>query len=196
MPNKYTNLLFRISAIYFRMKKNVKIYFAIAMIALPAVILIAYYQLLPESTTDSQKRDQIEKLYMSYKKEFPEVQDVDPQEAMQLSNTEKVVFIDVRKPDEQSVSHLPGAITADFFLENPEKYNDYIKIGYCTISYRSGILAQKINQKGIPMYNLRGGLLAWVHDGGKVYNGVDETHRIHVFSREWNLGPEGFEAVW
>ena len=178
------------------MLKNVKIYYAIAIIALPAVILFAYYQMLPESITDAQKRDQIEKLYMSYKKEFPEVQDVDPQEAMQLSNTRKVVFIDVREPDEQSVSHLPGAITADFYLENPEKYNDYIKIGYCTISYRSGILAQELHQKGIPMYNLRGGLLAWVHDGGKVYNGTDETKRIHVYNNAWNLGPEGFEAVW
>ena len=103
------------------MLKNVKIYYAIAIIALLAVILIAYYQMLPESTTDAQKRDQIEKLYMSYKKEFPEIQDVDPQEAMQLANTGKVVFIDVRKPNEQRESHLPGAITADFFLENPEK---------------------------------------------------------------------------
>jgi len=74
--------------------------------------------------------------------------------------------------------------------------NDYIKIGYCTISYRSGVLARGLNQKGIPIYNLRGGLLAWVHDGGKVYNGSKETHRIHVYGQEWNLGPEGYEAVW
>ena len=178
------------------MKKNANIYYAIAFIAVLAGIGFGYYLMLPESTTDAQKRDQIEKLYMRYKKEFPEVQDVDPQEAMQLSNTGKVVFIDVREPDEQSVSHLPGAITTDFYLENPEKYNDYIKIGYCTISYRSGILAQELHQKGIPMYNLRGGLLAWVHDGGKVYNGTDETKRIHVYNNAWNLGPEGFEAVW
>ena len=178
------------------MKKSSKTYYAIAMIALPAVIVIAYFQMLPESITDGQKRAQIEKMYMNYKKEFPAVQDVSPREAMQLSDTGKVVFIDVRKPDEQSVSHLPGAITADSFLENPEKYNDYIKIGYCTISYRSGILAQELHQKGIPMYNLGGGLLAWVHDGGKVYKGTEETHRIHVYSQKWNLGPERFEAVW
>ncbi len=178
------------------MKKNTKIFYAIAIIALLTIILIAYYRMWPESITDGQKRDQIEKMYMSYKKEFPEVQDVDPREAMQLSDTGKVVFIDVREPDEQSVSHLPGAITADSFLENPEKYNDYIKIGYCTISYRSGILAQELNKKGIPMYNLGGGLLAWVHDGGKVYKGTEETHRIHVYGQEWNLGPEGYETVW
>ncbi len=178
------------------MKKTSKIYYAIAIISLLTIILIAYFQMLPESITDGQKREQILEMYRGYKKEFPTVQDVSPREAMQLSDTGKVVFIDVREPVEQNVSHLPGAITADSFLKNPEKYNDYIKVGYCTISYRSGILAQELHQKGIPMYNLGGGLLAWVHDGGKVYKGTEETHRIHVYSKKWNLGPERFEAVW
>ncbi len=178
------------------MKKSSKIYYAIAIIAVLASIGVGYYLMWPQSITDAQKRDQIEKMYMSYKKEFPAVQDVSPQEAMQLFGTGKVIFIDVREPDEQSVSHLPEAISADSFLENPEKYNDYIKIGYCTISYRSGMLAQELHQKGIPMYNLGGGLLAWVHDGGKVYKGTEETHRIHVYSQKWNLGPDGYEAVW
>jgi hypothetical protein len=115
-------------------KKTSKIYYAIAIISLLTIILIAYFQMLPESITDGQKREQILKMYMSYKKEFPAVQDVSPREAIQLSDTGKVVFIDVREPDEQSVSHLPGAISADSFLKNPEKYNDYIKVGYCTIS--------------------------------------------------------------
>ncbi len=39
-------------------------------------------------------------------------------------------------------------------------------------------------------------LIQTPHDGGKVYNGTEETHRIHVYSQEWNLGPEGYEAVW
>jgi len=178
------------------MKKSTKIFFATALIALLAVIGPGKFLMWPNLMADGQKRDQILKMYMRYKKEFPEVQDVSPREAMHLFDTGKVVFIDVREPDEQSVSRLPGAITADVFLENPEKYNDYIKIGYCTISYRSGVLAQGLHQKGIPIYNLRGGLLAWVHDGGKVFNGTEETHRIHVYSDEWDLGPEGFEAVW
>jgi rhodanese-related sulfurtransferase len=115
---------------------------------------------------------------------------------MELVNTGKVVFIDVREPEEQSVSRLPGAITVDSFLENLDHYNDFIKIGYCTISYRSGILARELHQNGIPMYNLRGGLLAWVHGGGKVYKGAAESRRIHVYSQDWDLGPDGYESVW
>ena len=178
------------------MKKHLKIYYAIAIISLLTIILIAYFQMWPESITDGQKREQIEKMYMNYKKEFPAVQDVSPREAMHLADTGKVVFIDVRETDEQSVSRLPGAITADFYLADPEKYDDYIKIGYCTIGYRSGIFAQELGQRGIPIYNLRGGMLAWVHDGGKVYNGAAETKRIHVYGEEWNIVPESFETVW
>ena len=178
------------------MKKKVKIISVVVGIALLILFLVTYYLTRPESISDAQKREQIYKLYRTYKKKFPDVQDVSPREAMELANTGKVVFIDVRKSDEQSVSRLPVAITADLFLENPDKYSDYIKIGYCTISYRSGILAQELHQKGIPIYNLRGGLLGWVHAGGKVYDGTGETNRIHVYGKEWNLGPERYEAIW
>lgn len=168
----------------------------IAIVALIIAIVCAYIFLVPGSLTDEQKRIKIEKMYSEYKKKFPDVPDIDPQQAMPLWESQKVVFVDVRESDEQFVSKLPGAVTAEAFLENPDKYKDYIKIGYCTISYRSGKLAQKIRKEGIPMYNLRGGLLSWVHNGGKVYNGTKETNRIHVYGRQWNLGPDRYEAVW
>ncbi len=53
-----------------------------------------------------------------------------------------------------------------------------------------------MTRKGITMYNLRGGLLAWVHDGGKVVDQKGETKRIHVYGRKWNLAPSAYEAVW
>ncbi len=178
------------------MKKNTTINSTPAIVAILIIFWIAYFQILPESIADTQKRVKIEKLYMHYKKDFPEVQEMTPREAIELTKTGKVIFIDVREPNEQSVSRLPGAITADLFLENPERYDDYIKIGYCTIGYRSGIFAQELHQRGIPVYNLRGGLLAWVHDGGKVYAGTEETKRIHVYGQKWDLGPDSYEAVW
>jgi len=94
------------------------------------------------------------------------------------------------------VSMLPGAITEQEFLTHPERYRDKIIIGYCTISYRSGKLAEKLKAQGVVMLNLRGGLLAWVHDGGKVYDRNGETRRIHVYGRKWDLGPKDYEAVW
>lgn len=137
-------------------------------------------------------------MYEGYKKRsFPGVIDVEPRLAMDLAKRLEVLFVDVRPPEERSVSMIPGAVAEEQFLNNLEQYKDHIIIGYCTISYRSGKLAQElITKKGITMYNLRGGLLAWVHDGGKVVDQKGETKRVHVYGRKWNLAPSAYEAVW
>jgi sodium/bile acid cotransporter 7 len=149
-----------------------------------------------DNMSDSEKRDKIEAMYQSYKKDFPGMPDIQISDAMRLLQEGKALFIDVREEKEQQVSMLPGAVTEKQFLKNPEKYRDRTLIGYCTISYRSGKLAEKLNAQGITLLNLKGGLLAWVHAGGKVYDQSGETKRIHVYGKKWNLGPKDYEAVW
>jgi rhodanese-related sulfurtransferase len=149
-----------------------------------------------DNMSDSEKRDKIEAMYQSYKKDFPGVPDIQIYDAMRLLQEGKALFIDVREEKEQEVSMLPGAVTEKQFLKNPGKYRDRTLVGYCTISYRSGKLAEKLNAQGITLLNLKGGLLAWVHAGGKVYDQSGETKRIHVYGKKWNLGPRDYEAVW
>ena len=146
--------------------------------------------------SDTEKRAKIEAMYRDYQKDFAGVEGIDPREAMKLLQEGKAVLVDVREEKEQQVSMLPGAITEKELLSSPEKYRDRTLIGYCTISYRSGKLAQKLKARGLSMLNLRGGLLAWVHDGGKVYDRNGETRRIHVYGRKWDVGPKDYEAVW
>ena len=167
-----------------------------AALAFAFVILMGQLSLSSNDLTDEDKRRKVEKMYDGYKKEFPEVEDISSQMAAALAADQKVVFIDVREPEEQRVSMLPGAVTDKEFLNNPKKYENHVKIGYCTISYRSGKFAQKLRQKGIPVYNLRGGILAWVHDGGKVYDLNGETRQIHVYDRKWDLAPETYATIW
>lgn len=167
-----------------------------AGLAFAFVTLMGQQSLSSNELNDSEKRQKIEVMYQGYKEKFSEVQDISPREAMKLAEVRQVVFIDVRETKEQTISMLPDAIPDKEFLKNPDKYKDYVKIAYCTISYRSGKFAQKLRKEGIIVYNLQGGLLAWVHDGGKVYHNKIESNRIHVYSPKWNLGPAGYEAVW
>ena len=167
-----------------------------AALAFTFVTLMGQMSLSSEDWSDEVKRQKIEDMYDGYKKQFPDIQDLSAQNAMNLTADRRTVLIDIREPREQQVSMLPGAITEKDFMNNPLKYKDAVKIAYCTISYRSGKFAQKLQRKGIPVYNLRGGILAWVHAGGKVYDQNGETHRIHVYGRKWNLGPEGYQTVW
>jgi len=149
-----------------------------------------------DAVSEAEKRAKIETMYRDYKKDFADVADIAPAAAMELLKNSPVVFVDVRAEKEQEVSMLPGAIIEQEFLDHPERYRDKVIIGYCTISYRSGKLAEKLRTQGVVMLNLRGGILAWVHDGGKVYDRNGETRRIHVYGRKWDLGPKDYEAVW
>jgi len=167
-----------------------------AALAFAFVTLMGQQSLSSNDLSDAAKRQKIESLYNGYKTKFPDVLDLSPRQAMNLIADHKAVFIDIRKPEEQQISMLPGAITENEFLENFKSYQDHVKIAYCTISYRSGTFAEHFQKDGIPVYNLRGGILGWVHEGGKVYDQTGETHRLHVYGQEWNLAPEDYEALW
>jgi len=146
--------------------------------------------------TDAQKKEIVYKMYEDYRKEFPSAKDISPGEAMRMMKTGGVIFIDTRKPSEMKVSMLPNAIPREAFLKNPSRYKGRTIIAYCTISYRSGNFAVRMSEKGFDVYNLKGGLLAWVLEGGKVYDTHGETKRVHVYGKEWNYLPEGYEPVF
>ena len=145
--------------------------------------------------TDEQKKRIVYGMYDDYRREFPHVREISPREAMKETAQGKIVFVDTRKPAEMRVSMLPGAITEKAFLKDPEKFKDKKIVAYCTISYRSGKFAQEMAKRGIEIFNLRGGLLAWVLEGGKVYDANGETKRINVYGEKWDYPPEGYESV-
>ena len=144
--------------------------------------------------SDTHKKTMVSQMYSNYKKEFPEVLDIAPEEVMcLLEEGEKVVLVDVRSPEEQRVSMLPGALPRDVFLRHLDSYRGHYIIGYCTISHRSGKLAQELRQQGLTMLNLEGGLLAWLPAGGEVWARGAETRKVHVFGKSgiWPRPPTG-----
>jgi sodium/bile acid cotransporter 7 len=172
--------------------------FTLPCIGLACIFLAggAQFGQAADNMDNAEKRAKIEALYRSYKRDFADVGEIEPAAAMQLLREGRALFIDVREEREQKVSMLPAAVTEKEFLKDPAKYASRTLIGYCTISYRSGKLAARLKKEGIPILNLRGGLLAWVHDGGRVYDSSGETRRIHVYGRKWNLAPAAYEPVW
>jgi rhodanese-related sulfurtransferase len=146
--------------------------------------------------SDAQKKAKVSQMYAGYKQEFPEVADITPGEVRRLlAQKAKVVLVDVRTAAEQQVSMLPGAVTSEVFLSNPEAYRDHTIVGYCTISYRSGRLARELRPQGITMRNLEGGLLAWLHEGGQVYARGVESRRVHVYGPKWDLAPAAYQTI-
>ena len=148
-----------------------------------------------ETLTDQQKKVIVYGMYEDYRKEFPDVKEISPQEAMKEIAQGQILFVDTRKPAEMAVSMLPGAITLEAFFKDPEKFKGRRIVVYCTISYRSGKLAREMASNGLEIFNLRGGMLAWVLEGGKVYDAKGETKRINVYGGKWDYPPKGYESV-
>ncbi len=114
-----------------------------------------------------------------------------------------LVLIDVRGPAEQAVSMMPRAVTTKEFAE---KFRKGIPKGktlvcYCTLGYRSALYALELKKQAIRCLNLEGGILAWSHIGGELYVRDEQgahrlTHKIHVYSKEWNFAHPDYQAVW
>ncbi len=146
-------------------------------------------------STNQLREEAVQELYANYKKCFPEVPEVSPEEAMKLVQEGQAVLVDVRPAPERSVSRLPGAIAKNEFLNCPDSYRGKIVIAYDTVGYRSGLFVKRMREKGLDLANLRWGLLGWLHAGGKVYDDNGETKRVHVYGCLWNYAPVGCETV-
>ena len=76
----------------------------------------------PDSpNTDSAKASAIDEMYAGYKEEFSDVPDMSIEELLVLRrDDESLIILDVREPEEQAVSMIPGAITKSGLEQNPE----------------------------------------------------------------------------
>jgi rhodanese-related sulfurtransferase len=144
---------------------------------------------------DKEKSDIVRRMYEKDRIEFQEVEDISPTSAQALYARGEAVFIDVRTPEEQMVSMLPGAVTEKDLVNTPSILQGKTAVAYCTIGYRSGLYAADMKREGIRVLNAQGGILAWVLCGGKVYHAGKETRRVHVYEEEWNHLPDGYDPV-
>ena len=57
-------------------------------------------------------------MYRDYSSEFPQVKGVTARQLQQLQREEKIVLVDVRSPEERTISIIPGAISQAEFEKN------------------------------------------------------------------------------
>lgn len=152
---------------------------------------------LSSSYSESEKssKEKVHEMYRGYQKNFAAVKEIKVADAIKENNDSTVLFVDIRTKGEISVSTLPKAVTKDDFLRDKALYKDKKIIAYCTIGYRSGLFAAEMEKEGITVYNLSAGILGWIHEGGKVYDSRGIVQRVHVYGKDWDYAPEGFETM-
>ena len=147
--------------------------------------------------SDAEKLAKVYAMYAGYTKDFPGVEDISVAAARQLAGEGRAVFVDARPENERAVSVLPGAVSEEEFLADPGRFAGKVAIGYCTVSYRSGKLAERLAARGVALKNLRGGILAWALEGGEVV-GPDgkPVKALHVYGARWDFPPAGYISVY
>lgn len=170
----------------------------------PALLLALLTAFLPVLVScsrppadDASRKARVYALYAGYKKDFESAPEISPEDALALWREGKLLPIDARSPEERAVSTLPGAVTEQAYLADPERFAGKVPVAYCTIGYRSGILVASLARQGLPVANLAGGLLGWLHAGGTLVAASGEpTRTVHVYGRTWDLAPLAYTPVW
>ena len=147
--------------------------------------------------TNAARLEKVEAMYQAYRRDFPEVNEITPRGLLDLHGAEASVLVDVRTPEEQAVSMLPGAITREAFEAARDLYRNRTVVTYCTIGARSGEYAEALRREGCEVFNLKGSILAWTHAGlPLVDRDGSETKKLHTYGSQWDLAAEGYEAQW
>ena len=127
------------------------------------------------------------------RREFPDVQTVSTKQLagwLADKGIETPVLLDVRAPDEYSVSHLDGARRALTTSEAMRVLHDVGKadriVVYCSVGYRSAKLAQALGARGYTdVYNLEGSIFQWANESRPLVHDQGVATKVHPYDENW-----------
>ncbi|MFQ5412056.1 MAG: rhodanese-like domain-containing protein [Phycisphaerae bacterium] len=121
---------------------------------------------------------------------------IDLDSALRLIEGQRAIVVDVRRTEEYAISHLNGARSLPLSrLQRdgwPEDWpTDRPIIAYCTIGYRSGIAAKRLEEEGLDARNLMGGIIGLAEADQPLVNDSGMTWAVHTWSDgyAWLLPP-------
>jgi len=120
-----------------------------------------------------------------------QIQTAELQSWLTSPNKEPVILIDARRRKEFSVSHISGAKHIPHNSKNPLNHLTDIKpdspiVIYCSVGYRSSILAGKLQDMGFTkVYNLEGSIFKWANEGRSLAQGQIAAHKVHPYDTRW-----------
>ena len=120
---------------------------------------------------------------------FPQAPQLSTDElAARLESGEEIVLLDVRRPDEYAVSHLPRAVRVDpnaAATLPPGVDPDLPVVAYCSIGWRSSKWVEELRDQGVDAMNLEGSIFQWAAEDRPMVRGDEPTSVVHPYSRLW-----------
>jgi rhodanese-related sulfurtransferase len=128
---------------------------------------------------------------------YPGIHWIKTRDFMDRPDRSKWIIVDVRTEVERSVSVIPASVSMRAFRERIEHYEGQPVLVYCTVGCRSAGAAQSLQEIGVEVYNLWGGVIDWAREGGDFCTlSGQPTKSVHTHGKRWNLLPSGYKAVW
>jgi rhodanese-related sulfurtransferase len=126
----------------------------------------------------------------------PSVADVPLVEVASLrASPSSYLLVDARPDNERKISTILGAVTVKQL--NKSMLANKKPVVFCTIGYRSAVAARNLRREGFDAHNLRGGILAWIAQGGALIDSNNKpTQTVHVYGASWAVVPSSFTAVF
>ena len=116
-------------------------------------------------------------------------------------NKTDYMILDAREKPEFNVSHIPGAKYIGYKKFELKKVSQWLPRGkkiilYCSVGYRSEIVARKLKANGYKVFNLLGGIFEWSNHGYQLIdkNGA-KTSKIHTYNQNWGKWVEKGEKI-
>ncbi len=106
-------------------------------------------------------------------------------------NKKSIFLIDARAKEEFRISHISGAKNIPHRNKDPLKYLKNIKpdnliVVYCSVGYRSSILAGKLQTLGFKeVHNVEGSIFKWANEGRPLVQGKTTVHKVHPYNAHW-----------
>ncbi len=121
--------------------------------------------------------------------DFPDVKRITPDEAAaRLKASQRPVLLDVRTKPEYEISHIPGARRIDPSADASaiDLPRDQPIITYCSVGYRSGAFAKKLQEAGYKnVRNMSGSIFQWANEGRPLEHEGKPAAKVHPYSAAW-----------
>ncbi|PYI92459.1 MAG: hypothetical protein DME97_09025 [Verrucomicrobia bacterium] len=100
------------------------------------------------------------------------------------------VLLDVRTPEEWSVSHLPGARRVEPNASAEAAAGALPKetaiVTYCAVGYRSGEMADRLRAAGFTnVRNLEGSIFQWANEHRPLVREKERVSQVHPYNTFW-----------
>jgi rhodanese-related sulfurtransferase len=123
--------------------------------------------------------------------DFPHVRRINPKQLADWladPKQQQPVLLDVRTKAEYDVSHLRGAqrIEPNASATSILLPHDQPVVTYCSVGYRSGAFAQKLQEAGYKnVQNMSGSIFQWANEGYPVERDGQRVDKVHPYNARW-----------